>query len=63
LWINAGKRVQDTVCGTSDLQQHLTDTWAGVSQNFIVKAADQWRKWLHACEKAAKERHFKHMLN
>jgi len=35
-----------------DLKQCLIDTWTCVSQNIIDKAVDQWRKWLHECEKA-----------
>jgi len=37
---------------TSDLKQHIIDTWASVSQNIIDEAIEQWRKWLHACVKA-----------
>jgi len=37
---------------TSDLKQHLIDTWASVSQNIIDEPVDQWRKRLRACEKA-----------
>jgi len=37
---------------TSDLKQHLTDTWASISQNVIDKAVGQWRKWLRANMKA-----------
>jgi len=47
---------------TSDVKQHLIGTWASVSQNIVDEAVDQWKKHLHACEKA-KGRHFEHLLN
>jgi len=37
---------------TSELKQHLIDTWARISQNVIDKAFGQWRKQLCASMKA-----------
>jgi len=59
--------MQELVCkraarDTSDVKQHLIGTWASVSQNIVDEAVDQWKKHLHACEKA-KGRHFEHLLN
>ena len=45
---------------TSDLIQHISDTWASISQN--DEAVGQWRKQLYACVKA-KGHHFEHLLN
>jgi len=56
--------VQDTppVHDTSDLKQHLMDTWASISQNFINEAVGQWRKQLDTSTKA-KGHHLEQLLN
>ena len=42
------KHVCDTSRCDQRLKQHLTDTWASMSQNVFDKAVGQWRKRLHA---------------
>ena len=45
----------------TDLKQHLTDTWNGLSQSIVDDAVEEWRKRLRAGVKE-KGRHFEHLL-
>ena len=52
---------QMPVRDVTDLKQHLTGTWNGLSQSIIDDAVDEWRKRLRACVKE-KGGHFEHLL-
>ena len=39
----------------TDLKQHLTDTWNGLSQSIVDGAVNEWQKRLRACMKEKKD--------
>ena len=45
------KRVKDV----NELRERLVEVWAGLQQNVIDDAIDQWRRRLHACVRAIEE--------
>jgi len=45
----------------NELRERLVEVWAGLQQNVIDDAIDQWRRCLHACVRA-KGGHFEYLL-
>jgi len=62
LGTDAGMCVHCTCPRSRDLKQHLTNTWASISQNVINKQLVIGKKRLHATM-SAKGHHFEHLLN
>jgi len=51
------KKVKDM----NELRERLVEVWAGLQQNVIDDAIDQWRRHLRACVRARGE-HFEYLL-
>ena len=51
------KKVKDV----NELRERLVEVWAGLQQNLIDDAIDQWRRRLHACVRA-RGGHFEYLL-
>ena len=51
------KKVKDV----NELRERLVEVWAGLQQNVIDDAIDQWRRRLRACVRA-RGRHFEYLL-
>jgi len=45
----------------NELRERLVEVWAGLQQNMIDDAIDQWHRRLHACI-LAREGHFEYLL-
>ena len=45
----------------NELRERLVEVWAGLQQNVIYDAIDQWRRRLHACVRA-RGGHFEYLL-
>ena len=62
MWGVMQQRVYQTKLHSVDeLKQRLVEVWAGLDQNLIDSAIDEWRPRLAACVQA-KGGHFEHML-
>ena len=51
------KKVKDVI----EMTERLVEVWAGLQQNVIDSAIDQWRRRLHACVRATGG-HFEYLL-
>ena len=51
------KKVKDV----NELREQLVEVWAGLQQNVIDDAIDQWRRGLRACVRA-RGGHFEYLL-
>jgi len=51
------KKVKDV----NELRERLVEVWAGLQQNVIDDAINQWRRRLRACVRA-REWHFEYLL-
>ena len=51
------KKVKDV----NELRERLVEVWAGLQQNVIDDAIDQWRRCLRACVRA-RGGHFEYLL-
>ena len=45
----------------NELRERLVEIWAGLQQNVVDDAIDQWRRRLHACVSATGG-HFEYLL-
>ena len=52
---------QKKVKGVNDLKERLVEVWAGLQQNVIDDAIDQWRRRPRACVRA-RGGHFEYLL-
>jgi len=52
---------QKKVKELDELRERLVEGWAGLQQNVIDDAIDQWRRHLHACVQA-RGGHFEYLL-
>jgi len=51
------KKVKDV----NEMRERLVEVWAGLQQNVIDDAIDQWRRWLRVCVRA-RGGHFEYLL-
>ena len=54
-------RVYQKKVDMNELRERLVEVWAGLQQNVIVGAIDQWRRCLRACVWATGG-HFEYLL-
>jgi len=61
LGTDAKSYTREKVKDVNELRERLVEVWAGLQQNVIDDAIDQWRRRLHACVQA-RGGHFEYLL-